>query len=238
MKKILKTILGVIGFTYLIFIIFITICLLNYNEYKVTEFGNKTFVLIDDKSDKFTDGDLVVFTKNNDEIKTDNEISFYEVVNGQSSVNIGTVTDIEKITEKETTFTINGSHKISGETVIGSLETAKVYHKVGKVLYAFESQYGFLLLVILPSLMLFFYAAYSFIMELKQPKELEETDEEDENEEEDTKGNEEPVNVPDKNDLPIKTRETIKDAPALKPRTEKSPIALKRPSSTSSDNED
>ena len=171
MKKILKFIFGVIGSIYLLFAIFVTVCLLCYNEYKVTQFGDKSFIIIDDKSDEYTSGDLVIFTKNpNEEITKGNKIFFYEVTHGKAQELSGEVTKSEKITDTETTFTIGGSHAISSESVIGKTETASVVPKVGKVLSIFESQYGFLMLIILPALLLFFYAVYSFIKELKDSK--------------------------------------------------------------------
>lgn len=179
MKKVLKVILGILGTLYLAVILFATVCLLCYNQYKVTQINDKTFIIIDDKSDMYTNGDLVIFTKNsNDEISVNDEVFFYEITNGEAKVNSGKVTKSEKITDTETTFTINGSHPISSETVIGKTATAKVYHNVGAVLYVFESQYGFLLLVILPALLLFFYAIYRVVKEIKTPDDEDETLEE------------------------------------------------------------
>ena len=172
MKKIVKIGLSIIGLVYLAVIIFVTGCLLFYNQYKVTQIDDKTFIIIDDKSDKYTDGDLVIFTKNpNDEIVQGDEIFFYEVTNGKVSVRSGNVTKSEKITDTETTFTINDNHEISSESVIGKTLTADVYPNVGKILYVFESRFGFLLLVILPALLFFFYELYRFVVELKRPAE-------------------------------------------------------------------
>ena len=172
MKKMGKVLLSVLGIVYLGVIIFATVCLLFYNQYKVTQINDKTFILIDSKSDKYTDGDLVIFTKNpNNEIKNGDEIFFYEVSQGKVSVNTGVVSNSEVINEDETTFTINGNHKISSESVIGKTLTANVYPKVGKILYVIESRFGFLLFVILPALLFFFYEIYRLVMEIKTPVE-------------------------------------------------------------------
>ena len=172
MKKISKVLLSVLGVIYLGVIIFATVCLLFYNQYKVTQINDKTFILIDSKSDKYTDGDLVIFTKNpNNEINSGDEIFFYEVSQGKVSVNTGVVSDSEVVNESETTFTINGNHKISSESVIGKTLTANVYPKVGKILYVIESRFGFLLFVILPALLFFFYEIYRLVMEIKTPVE-------------------------------------------------------------------
>lgn len=171
MKKFLKIILGIIGTLYLLVILFATVCLLCYNQYKVTQINDKTFIIIDDKSDMYEDGDLAIFVRNpNDEIVSGDVIFFYTVTNGVAKVNSGTVTKSEKITDTETTFTINDSLIISSGVVIGKTETATIYHNVGKILYVFESQYGFLILVILPALLLFFYAIYRVVKEVKGSK--------------------------------------------------------------------
>ena len=173
MKKIFKIVMSIVGICYLGVIIFVTGCLLFYNQYKVTQINDKTFIIIDDKSDMYNDGDLVIFTKNpNDEIVSGDEIFFYEVTNGTVNVVSGKVTNSEKITDTETTFTINGNHKISSESVIGKTLTASTYPNVGKILYVFESRFGFLLLVILPALIFFFYEIYRLIQDIKASKEI------------------------------------------------------------------
>ncbi len=212
MKKVLKFILGIIGVLYLAVIIFATVCLLCYNQYKVTQMGDKTFIIIDDKSDMYKDGDLAVFVRNpNDEIVSGDVIFFYTVTNGVAKVNSGTVTKSEKITDTETTFTINNSLIISSETVIGKTETATIYHNVGKILYVFESQYGFLVLVILPALLLFFYAIYRVVKELKAPN----------NEEKSSDKQEativKPIEVNDSNVSEVKPTEEVSNVSDVKP---------------------
>ena len=55
---------------YVIIAIAVTLCLLNYNEYSVTEFGNVTLILITDDSlePDYLEGDLVVAKKENLEL--------------------------------------------------------------------------------------------------------------------------------------------------------------------------
>ena len=65
MKKVLEIIknfiLGVLGCIFFTFAISITILLLNYNKYGLTQFGNTTLVMISDfiTSDTLKKGDLV-----------------------------------------------------------------------------------------------------------------------------------------------------------------------------------
>lgn len=169
MRKVLNILLGLIGVVYFIVVIGVTACLLCYNEYKVTVFGDKNLIIIDN-DDKYSNGDLVVFEKcSNDEVQVGDEIFFYEVTNGVASINVGNVTEIEKVTDSESTFTINDNHDISSESLIGKTADAKVYSKVGKVLSVLESKFGFLILVILPTLLLFLYEVYRLIIEIKTP---------------------------------------------------------------------
>ena len=175
MKKVLKVLLWIIGICYFTVIIAVTACLLCYNQYKVTEMFDRSFIMIDDNSDMYQDGDLVLFKKNElNEINKNDVIFFYEVTNGVQSIKYGTVTEILPVSTDERTFTINNNHDISSDSLIGKTETAKVYPKLGKILTVLESRFGFLLLVILPTLILFLYELYLVIVEIKTPIEEDE----------------------------------------------------------------
>ena len=175
MKKILK-ILGVFLLTCYIAIIIIMISfLLCYNEYSVTEILNHSLIIVDDELDPYTKGDLIIVKQNeNSEVEVGNNIFFYEVTNGVPSINIGEVTDIEVISDEESTFTINNNHVISSENFIGKSETATTIHHVGTIISIVSSRVGFLVFIVLPSLILFLYAIYKLIIELKTPLEQEE----------------------------------------------------------------
>lgn len=172
MKTFFKILLGIIGAIYLALIIVVTVCLLCYNDYKVTEINNHSLVIIEDKTDMYSPGDLVVFQGiNNKDVNVNDEIFFYEVTNGIPSINFGKVTQIVSINNNESTYQINNNHEISSKSVIGKTATAKIYPKLGKYLAILESKFGFIILVILPTLVLFLYEIYRFIIELKTPAE-------------------------------------------------------------------
>lgn len=178
MKKGLKILLSVVAFIYFSIIIVITGFLLCYNQYKITVINDNTFLLIDDKSEKYKDGDLVIVKRNpNNEINVNDEILFYDMDKGKVTVNSGVVTKTRVVNDVEMTFTINNSHDISSQTVVGKTSSAKVYPGLGKILYIIESRFGFLLLVIFPALMFFFYEAYHLIHEIRNPDDDEDDDE-------------------------------------------------------------
>ena len=173
-KKVLKIIGIILGIIYALIAITLTICLLNYNDYNITVLGNKTLILVRDNElePNFQKGDLVIVTKNsNQDINIGDKIFFYNDNEKQVTVNIGNVVNKENITQKETTFIMNGDYKLSSEYVIGKTKTSKTYHKLGSILAVLESRIGFLFLIIFPILIVFIYEIYAVIKEIKSPNE-------------------------------------------------------------------
>ena len=69
-------------------------------------------------------------------------------------------------------------NKVSGEYVIGKQDTAKVYHGLGTVLGILTSKWGFLFLIILPTL---FAIVYEIMMIIELVKENKKVNEEEAN---------------------------------------------------------
>lgn len=172
MKKVFK-ILGILLIVcYMGVALFLTVCLLNYNDYNITELGNKSLVIIrdDELEPDFKKSDLVVVTKNqNNEIKRGDMVFFYNTYQNQISVNFGKVQKTQYVNEEETTYFMDGDLGISSEYMLGKAETAKVYSGLGNLLSVLESKWGFLFVIILPILVLFIYQIYAVIIEMKRP---------------------------------------------------------------------
>ena len=96
--------------------------MLNFNDYNVTVLGNKTYILMtDEKLEGYKKGDLlVVEKKSNDEINIGDMIFFYETdtVKKEVNINLGKVINKRRITDTETTFTMEGNVDFSSEYVI------------------------------------------------------------------------------------------------------------------------
>lgn len=174
MKKTLKLIGKTIGIIiiaiYSIVAIILTICLLKYNDYNITEFKDKSLIIVSDDELRpdFNNGDLVVVYKNrNVDIQIGDKIFFYDTYQNQVSVNLGSVIDKKTVTRDETTFIMDGEYALSSEYVIGAAKTSKVYPNMGKILGFLESRYGFLFIIIFPILILFIYEIYAVIKEIK-----------------------------------------------------------------------
>ena len=172
MKKIINFLKDFAIIAYILLIIFVTICLLSYNDYKVTVFGSKTLVPIidEDLEPDYSKGDLVIIDKNEfSDVSLGDTIFFYRTVGGETTINYATVQGIEPVTDSEYTFTVKkdeqGEYKFSSSYFIGKSETAKVIPGVGNVLSVLESKWGFLFLGVFPSLIAFLYTVYSIILE-------------------------------------------------------------------------
>lgn len=173
MKKFLKMFGIVLLIPYVVVAIIITVFLLNYNQYGVTEIGKKTLIIVNDDSllPSYKKGDLLVV--NNDDpakININDYIFFYEESREKKTViiNLGRVINKRVVNENETTFKLEGDVDYSSEFVIGTTNNVKVYSSLGSVVSALESRWVFLLFIIIPILFIFLYEIYEFILEVKR----------------------------------------------------------------------
>ena len=62
-----KIILNILFTVYAVIAVFTTVCLLSYNEYKISEFGDNSIILVtnDELSPDFNKGDLVIVKAGN-----------------------------------------------------------------------------------------------------------------------------------------------------------------------------
>ena len=81
---------------YVLIAVFITLCLLMYNEYNVTEFGNKVLVMVkSDSTGEFSKGDLIIVTKNKDYDK-DDSVFYYVSREKNYFLNYGVLESLNK----------------------------------------------------------------------------------------------------------------------------------------------
>lgn len=149
-----KKIKGILFSIYLLIALVVTLLLLGYNDFKVTEIGTYSLLKITDNeliSDNFNKGDLVIVNKD-DKVITGRKAFFYDSYNDRIEVRLGTVEAAEKITETETTYTFEGERKLSGQYVLGPANTAEVIPYLGTVLSVLESKWGFLFIIVFPIL--------------------------------------------------------------------------------------
>ena len=176
MKKFFSNFIIII---YAIFAIFVTICLMSYNDYKVTEFGNYTLIIVDSNEIKgdFEKGSLVVV--DTDEEPEIGEKAFFYNTSNKNEISLAEVKNKEKISEIETTYTFEGDKLVSTLHMIGTPEHSVVIPYVGTILNIVSSKWGYLFLVVLPTLLAFLYEIMRVIEEVKNGKASEEDDESD-----------------------------------------------------------
>ena len=148
------------------FAISMTVLLLNYNKYGLTQFGNTTMVIINDyiSNEKFKKGDLVlVKSQKIEKLSVGEEIFVYRVNEGGSvSVELGKV---GQIYPEENAVAFENGDIFSNQFLIGTAD--EIYNDIGTYLAIIESKWGFLFIVLVPCLLIFIYELYALIVEIK-----------------------------------------------------------------------
>ena len=168
--KIINTIkniiIGIIGIIFFAFALTMTILLLNYNEFGVTQFGNNSLIIINDDlaTEKYKKGDLVIVEKGKIEtIAVGDEIFTYRVDSvGVPHIQIGKVGNIY---EEEKTITFENGENYGIDFIAG--KATETHEKLGTFLSIIESKWGFLFIVLVPCFLIFIYQLYSLIIEIK-----------------------------------------------------------------------
>lgn len=154
MKKVISNTIFII---YLVIAILLTVCLLSYNDYKITEFGDTSLIIVTDKKMEpdYNKGDLVIVQKS-DEIEVGEKVFYYDTYSQKIKVKLGTIEDVQKIDGVDSAYVVDdGEHKIASEYVIGPSSETSVVPKLGTVLKIVESKWGFLFLIVFPALLAF-----------------------------------------------------------------------------------
>ena len=166
LEAIKKILIGTIGVVYFSFALVMTILLLNYNDYGVTQFGNKSLVIINDEvsTDTYKNGDLVITERKRiDRYVVGEDIFTYRVDSkGLPHIQIGKVGTIY---EDENAISFENGENYSMDFIAGT--PVKIHPNAGKFLSIVESQWGFLFIVLVPCFLIFIYEVYSLIIEIK-----------------------------------------------------------------------
>ena len=166
MKKLLFNLIIIV---YVIIAILVTICLLTFNQYRISQIGNKSLIIINENDDLYTykKGDLLIVTKENlKNAKSGDTVFFYEA----KSVKIAKIIEVKNFGEAGINYVIDGNYQVVEDDVIGTSNSVKVIPKAGKFLQILESKWGFLFLIVFPSLLAFLREIYDLILEITDKK--------------------------------------------------------------------
>ena len=173
MKKIVNFFKGIIISVWLLIAIVTTICLISYNDYSVSEVGDYSIFVVDNErlEPDFLEDDIVIVKKTSENKYKEGDLAFFYLDNPADEVfiNYGKITKIESVDHAEDSYYF-GSEVVTHSKMIGLANGSIVYHKWGKLLSIFESRWGFMFLVILPTLFALVYEIYAIIEEAKEAK--------------------------------------------------------------------
>ena len=169
MKKIIDIFKKILIVIFFIFTITMTILLLNFNKYGVSQFDETSLLIIKKSfsSETFKRGSLVlVESKPIKDYKENEEVFVYHLDGkGGADIQLGVV---GKVYPEQDAITFKNGGTYSSEFIIGTGES--VYPKIGTILSIIESKWGFLFIVLVPNFFLFIYQLYSLIVEIKYGK--------------------------------------------------------------------
>lgn len=168
-KKIFLTILVVIYFT---FVLAMSMLLLNYNKYGITEFDGTSLIILNESvnNDKYDKGDLLIIeNKSISNIQKGDEIFVYRIRdNKEVSIDFGIIGEVYP---DEDAIEFENGATFAMEFVIGEVD--KVYEDIGTFLSIIESKWVFLFVIIVPCFLIFIYEVYELIVEIKYGNEEE-----------------------------------------------------------------
>lgn len=167
--KLKNIVVEIVFVLYFFALISVSTLILNRNEYGVTQFGDKTLVVIDDtnSTDVYKNGQLVV-VENRDinKLNEGDEVFIYKTIDGNSVTVV--YSKIKGINEVEGNVQIvleNRDLVLDEEVIVG--EAVKAYSGIGSVLSFLQNKWVFFILFIIPCLLILIYLVYSVTVDNK-----------------------------------------------------------------------
>ena len=173
LKIIKKVVVSLLLIVYFAFTITMTVLLLNYNKFGVTQFDDKSLLIIKKgfTSETYKKNSLVITeSKEINDYKEGEEVFVYHL-DGHGGVNIQ-LGVVGQIHVEDNALTFQNGDTFSSEFIIGT--GSEIYENIGLYLSVIESKWGFLFIFLIPNFFLFVYQLYSLIVEIKYGKDDEE----------------------------------------------------------------
>jgi len=177
-KRIFGVIWDILEILIIVYVIFITACILFRNDYGFTQFGEYTLVSLNKNDAKYIknakDGNLLIVKKDKN-IAVNDYIYYYATIDERYVIRTGAVEGVTKddynsLYNIKTTISSKKPVKISvnNKRVLGTAATQ--YEKLGDILEFLETRVGFLIFVLLPIMLVFVYQIYIFVVLLNYEK--------------------------------------------------------------------
>jgi len=169
MKRKLGAVLFVV---YSIIAIAVTVLLLSYNEYNISEIGGYTVYILKDDSlePDYKEGSIVIMKSTNDRhVKVGDELFFYKVYNSTEFEIVNRTLENKTQQGRHIIYNVSGgSETYDTEYFIGKADDAIVIEGPwGTILSILESKWGYLFCIVIVSLLLFLQEVFDLIIEIR-----------------------------------------------------------------------
>lgn len=169
-KKIIITILAIIYFS---FVLAMSMLLLNYNKYGVTEFDGKSLIILkeDVNNEKYEKGDLLLIQyKDIKNIQVGDEIFVYRIrENKEVAIDFG---NIGNVSIEDDAIEFENGATYAMQFAIGEVD--EVYEDIGTYLSFIQSKWVFFFIIVVPCFLIFIYEIYELVVEIKYGSDEEE----------------------------------------------------------------
>lgn len=153
---------------YIICCVLVTNCLLHYNDYNISVFGDSSLVILKKNYDNLKKGSLVIVKKSN--VKVNDDVFYFDSSNKDNTSFISKVSKIDDSNENSIFYTLENGKVLTNDLIIGTKDNISVYPYIGSMLGFLESKWGFLIIVILPFSFLFVFEIYTLVKEFRPRK--------------------------------------------------------------------
>ena len=168
MKRAIGAILFVV---YSIIAITVTVLLLSYNDYNISEVGGYTVYVVKDDAlePEYEQGSILLIKSTNDKhVKVGDEIFLYNVINSQEFEFVSATLEGKAQQGRQMAYTVSGGQVYSSDYFVGKADdTIVLSSPLGTILSILESKWGYLICIVIVSLLLFLQEVFDLAIELK-----------------------------------------------------------------------
>ena len=169
-KKIIITILALIYFS---FVLAMSMLLLNYNKYGVTEFNGTSLIILkeDVNNEKYEKGDLLLIQyKDIKNIQIGDEIFVYRIRDNKDvAIDFG---KIGNVSVEDNAIEFENGATFDMQFAIGEVD--EVHEDIGTYLSFIQSKWVFFFIIVVPCFLIFIYEIYELVVEIKYGSDEEE----------------------------------------------------------------
>lgn len=167
MKRVLGSILLVV---YSIIAITVTVLLLSFNDYNISEIGGYTVYIVQDDSlePEYKQGSILLIKSTNDKnVQVGDEMFLYKVINTQEFEVVNRTLEGKTQQGRHTIYLFGEDESYASDYFIGKASDTIVIEGWGYLLSLLESKWGYLFCVVVVSLLLFLQEVFELVMEIK-----------------------------------------------------------------------